>query len=117
MRNDLFKEFTRADTIKAQEDRERMRALVLDQRRLVENASIIQAPGEGCAACIDGSKSDSTCDQIDICREMGNAYLPLYMDIHNQRPAWCRGFERNGTGLSHETHEQHETEQQEEFPL
>jgi hypothetical protein len=98
MRNNLFKDFSRADAIKAQEDRERMRAQVLDQRRLSENAAIIQCPGEGCAACIDGTKSDSTAAQIDICREQF-AYLPLYMDIHNQRPAWCRGFERNGTGV------------------
>lgn len=101
MRN-LFKDFTRADAIKAQEDRERMRAQVLDQKRLAENAAIIQCPGEGCALCIDGAKSDSSATQIDICRERF-AYLPLYMDINNQRPAWCQGFERNGTGVVPET--------------
>jgi hypothetical protein len=119
---DIFKEFTRAEAIRKQEKLERLREQTLDQRRRTENAAIIQAPGEGCAKCIDGAKSDSICEQIDICR-CKLAYLPVYMDLNNQRPAWCPGFERNGDGLAAgstvgETHKQHETEQhQEELPL
>jgi hypothetical protein len=97
MRN-LFKDFTRADAIKAQEERVKARVRALDLRRLSEHEAILDCPGEGCAFCIDGAKSDSTAAQIDICREQ-YAYLPLFLDINNQRPAWCRGFERNGTGV------------------
>jgi hypothetical protein len=94
----IFKEFTRADAIKAQEERVKARAFELDRRRLAEHEEILDRPGEGCAFCIDGAKSDSTAAQIDLCREQ-YAYLPLFLDINNQRPAWCRGFERNGTGV------------------
>ena len=71
-----------------------------------EFCSVIQAPGEGCAFCIDGAKSDSTASAIDICRET-YSYLPLHLDTDNQRPSWCPGFERNGEGVINET----ETEQ------
>jgi len=71
-----------------------------------EFCSVIQAPGEGCAFCIDGAKSDSTASAIDICRE-AYSYLPLHLDTDNQRPSWCPGFERNGEGVIKET----ETEQ------
>jgi hypothetical protein len=113
----IFKEFNRGDAIKAQEERVKARELVLDQRRLAENSAIIQAYGEGCVYCIDGAKSDRTAEQIDICREK-LAYLPLYMDIQNQRPSWCPGFACNGTGLAAGplSLEGDETEQQ-ELPL
>jgi hypothetical protein len=64
-----------------------------------EFCSVIQAPGEGCAFCIDGAKSDSTASAIDICRET-YSYLPLHLDTDNQRPSWCPGFERNGDGVA-----------------
>ncbi len=130
-KRDIFKDFNRAEQIKRQEERERLRVETLDQRRRTENAAIIQAQGEGCFFCIDGAKSVKECDQIDICREK-YVYLPIYMDVRNQRPTWCPGFEQNGDGLpanpsSHEQHEQstyaeatadrHETEHQEELPL
>ena len=118
MRN-LFKDYTRSDAIKAQEDRVKARERALDLRRLAENAAITEAPGEGCAACIDGAKSDSTASRIDICREK-YAYLPLFLDIDNQRPSWCPGFERNGDGVGFETGNlKLETieAQQEELPL
>jgi hypothetical protein len=94
----LFKDFSRADAVKAQEERVKARVRALDLRRLSEHAAILDCQGEGCAFCIDGAKSDSSAVQIDICREQ-YAYLPLFLDINNQRPAWCRGFERNGTGV------------------
>jgi hypothetical protein len=114
-KRDLFKDFTRADAIKAQEQRVKARAFELDRRRLEENSAIIESPGEGCIYCIDGAKSVREADQIDMCREH-IAYLPIYMDIHNQRPSWCRGFARNGTGLAAGPIEQ-PNEKQEELSL
>jgi hypothetical protein len=123
-KRDIFKEFTRAEAIRKQAERERLREETLDQRRRNENAAIIQAPGEGCEFCLDGAKSDSTSDQKDICRARNNAYLPIYMNIADQRPTWCPGFERNGEGvavetgtLKLETRETNENEHQEELPL
>jgi hypothetical protein len=116
-KRDIFKEFTRAEQIKRQEERERLREATLEQRRRAENSAIIQAPGEGCLFCIDGAKSDSSCDQIDICRARNNAYIPIYMDINNQRPSWCPGFERNGNGLANADQEVKGVEHQEELPL
>lgn len=116
-KRDIFKEFTRAEAIRKQKERERLREATLEQRRRTENAAIIQATGEGCSACIDGAKSDSTCEQIDICRARNNAYIPIYMDINNQRPSWCPGFERNGNGLANADQEVKGVEHQEELPL
>lgn len=119
---DLFRDYGRADAARRVEDRERLRMAELESRRNAESRAIIQAPGEGCAFCVDGAKSDSTAGQIDICRGSGEegAYLPIYMDINNQRPAWCPGFNRNGDGVAFETGnlklETGET-QQEELPL
>lgn len=113
----IFKEFTRADAIKAQEDRERLRRAALESQRNTENSGIIQSKGEGCATCIDGAKSVKTAAQIDICREK-YVYLPIYMDVQNQRPSWCPGYACNGTGLAAGplSLEEEETEQQ-ELPL
>ena len=100
---------------------QRARAASLEMKRQGEHMNIIQAPGEGCAFCIDGAKTDSIASQIDLCRQT-LGYLPIHMSVTDQRPAWCPGFERNGDGiggetLSHETHEAHENEHQEELPL
>jgi hypothetical protein len=91
----------------------------IESQRQGEHRNIIQAQGEGCACCVDGAKSDSTAEQIDICRAAGEAggYLPVYMDINNQRPSWCPGFERNGEGLAAVDTVIQQTEQQEELPL
>jgi hypothetical protein len=61
--------------------------------------SVIQASGEGCALCVDGAKSDSLAERIDVCREI-YAYLPIHLDIDNQRPSWCPGFCANGSGVA-----------------
>ena len=90
----IFKEFTRADAIKAQEDRERIRRAALESQRNLENAAATQFPGEGCDACLYCTKSDSTSEQKDLCANKF-AYLPIYMDIVNLRPAWCPGFFRS----------------------
>jgi hypothetical protein len=120
---DLFRDYGRADAAKRVEDRDRLRMAALESRRNEETRAIIEAQGEGCAFCVDGAKSDSTASQIDICRAVFG-YLPIYMDIHNQRPAWCPGFSRNGDGvacetgnLKLETGETNENEHQEELPL
>lgn len=78
--------------------------------------SVIQAPGEGCASCVDGAKSDSTASRIDICREE-YSYLPLHLDIDNQRPSWCPGFNRNGDGLASASTKNETEQHQEELPL
>jgi hypothetical protein len=118
MRRELFKDYTRADAIKEQEERERLRRAALQSQRNAENSGIIQSEGEGCATCIDGAKSVKAAEQIDICREK-YAYLPIYMDVNNQRPSWCPGYACNGTGLAAEplAQEKNETAHQEEFPL
>ena len=110
---------------------QRARAASLEMKRQGEHKNIIQAPGEGCAFCVDGSKSVKEASQVDVCRQVFG-YLPIFMSVADQRPEWCPGFERNGDGLpanpsSHEQHEQstyaedtadrHETEHQEELPL
>jgi hypothetical protein len=99
---------------------QRARAASLEMKRQGEHMNIIQAPGEGCALCIDGAKSDSIASQIDLCRQT-LGYLPIHMSVTDQRPAWCPGFERNGNGVAVETSpsgtkELNETTQ-EELPL
>jgi hypothetical protein len=99
---------------------QRALAASLEMKRQGEHMNIIQAPGEGCAVCIDGAKSDSIASQIDMCRQT-LGYLPIHMSVTDQRPAWCPGFERNGNGVAAETmdkgiNEQNETTQ-EELPL
>lgn len=89
----IFKEFTRADAIKAQEERERLRRADLETQRNLENAAATQFPGEGCDSCLYCTKSVSTANQKDLCSD-SFVYLPIYMDIINQRPAWCPGFFR-----------------------
>jgi hypothetical protein len=119
----IFKEFTRADAIKAQEDRERLRRAALESQRNLENATATQFPGEGCDSCLYCTKSVSTANQKDLCSD-SFVYLPIYMDIINQRPAWCPGFFRcqitqiTIASVSFPlTHEQHEIEGQQELPL
>lgn len=116
---DLFRDYGRADAAKRVEDRDRLRMAALESRRNDETRSIIEAQGEGCACCVDEAKSVSMADQIDICRAVGEAggYLPIYMDIHNQRPAWCPGFNQNGNGVAAAEPVIQQTEQQEELPL
>lgn len=92
---------------------QRARAASLEFKRQSEHRYIIQSPGEGCAFCVDGAKSDSSANQIDMCRQK-LGYLPIFMDIDNQRPTWCPGFERNGDGIAIETGAE---QQQEELPL
>lgn len=89
----IFKEFTRADAIKAQEERERLRRAALESQRNKENAAATEFPGDGCDACLYCTRSVSTANQKDLCSDE-YAYLPIYMDIFNQRPAWCPGFFR-----------------------
>lgn len=93
------------------------RAASMEFKRRGEHRNIIQAPGEGCSFCVDGAKSDSTAEQIDMCRQK-LGYLPIYMRIEDQRPTWCPGFERNGDGMATKPIANvNETEHQEELPL
>jgi hypothetical protein len=116
---DVFKDYSRADAANREEVRNRLRVAALESQRNAESRGIIQAPGEGCACCVDGAKSVSMADQIDICRAVAEAgsYLPIYMDIKNQRPAWCPGFNQNGNGVAAADPIIQQTEQQEELPL
>lgn len=89
----IFKEFTRADAIKAQEERERLRRAALESQRNAENAAATEFPGDGCNFCLYCTKSVGEAAQKDLCSDQF-AYLPIYMDIINQRPSWCPGFFR-----------------------
>jgi len=101
---------------------QRARAASLEMKRQGEHLNIIQAPGEGCEFCVDGCKSVKEASQVDVCRQVFG-YLPLFMSVTDQRPAWCPGFEQNGNGVSadaivHKTNEtNNEGTIQEELPL
>jgi len=112
-RKDLFMD-PRELAMERVQQRNKLRLEELDRMRNSEDAAVIFAPGKGCGHCLLVCRSvPSATDPVDCCRTY--SYLPIHLDLNNQRPAWCAGFEARE--IAHETHEVHEIEHQEELPL
>lgn len=111
MRKDLFMDPRELAMQRAQR-RQQLRLEELDRMRNSEDAAVITAPGQGCGRClVVGRSVPSDSDPVDCCFKP-YSYLPIHLDLNNQRPAWCTGFEPKE--IAHETiNEQH----QEEFSL
>lgn len=113
MRKDLFMDPRELAMQRAQR-RQQLRLEELDRMRNTENAAVITAPGQGCGLCLCVGRSVPSEGDPDDCCFKTYSFLPIHLDLNNQRPNWCPGFEAKE--IAHET-EQHETEHQEELPL
>ena len=110
MRKDLFKDQRELAMQRAQK-RHQLRLEELDRMRNTEDAAVIAAPGEGCGNCLCAGRSvPSAEDPVDCCFKT-YSYLPIHLDLNNQRPAWCAGFEHREIAI------EKTTEHQEELPL
>jgi len=112
MRKDLFMDPRELAMQRAQQ-RHQLRLEELDRMRNDQDLAIITAPGAGCGHCLVVGRSVPSADDPDDCCKKTYSYLPIHLDLNNQRPAWCTGFEAKE--IAHE--EQHKTEHQEELPL
>jgi len=109
-RKELFMDQRELAMQRAQK-RLQLRREELDRMRNSEDAAVISAPGEGCGLCLCAGRSVPSEDDPDDCCFKTYSYLPIHLDLNNQRPAWCTGFEARE--IATET----KTEQQEELPL
>jgi len=113
MRKDLFMEPRELAMMRAQK-RQQLRLEELDRMRNNEDAAVISAPGKGCGHCLLACRSvPSATDPVDCCRKP-YAYLPIHLDLNNQRPPWCKGFEAREIDTTNEPTEQQELQLQEE---
>jgi hypothetical protein len=109
MRKELFMD-SRELAIQRANQRQQLRLEELDRMRNDQELAIITAPGAGCGHClVVGRSVPSETDPDDMCKK-STAYLPIHIDLDNQRPNWCTGFERK---LEVESN----TDEQQELPL
>ena len=110
MRKDLFMDPRELAMQRAQK-RHQLRLEELDRMRNTEDAAVITAPGEGCGLCLCAGRSVPSEDDPDDCCFKTYSYFPIHLDLNNQRPEWCTGFEPMKFDI------EKTTEQQEELPL
>ena len=119
-RKELFMEQRELAVLRAQQ-RHQLRLEELDRMRLSEDMSVISAPGAGCGRCLLAGRSVPSEEDPDDCCFKTYSYLPIHLDLNNQRPAWCKGFEPREIAdeepTEHPSYAKATEDMQEELPL